>query len=42
MEDGVGMMNSDLELLPALFTFHEAIQAGIPKRYLCAMVSLGC
>jgi hypothetical protein len=37
----VDMTNSDLDLLPALFTYHEAIEAGIPKRHLYAMRSTG-
>lgn len=35
------MTNSDLDLLPALFTYHEAIEAGISKRHLYAMRSTG-
>ena len=37
----VNLTNSDLGLLPALFTYHEAIEAGIPKRHLYAMRSTG-
>jgi hypothetical protein len=37
----VDMANSDLDLLPALFTYHEAIEAGIRKRHLYAMRSTG-
>jgi hypothetical protein len=37
----VDMTNSGLDLLPALFTFHEAIEAGVPKRDLYAMRSAG-
>ena len=35
------MTSSDLDLLPALFTFHEAIEAGVPKRHLYAMRTAG-
>lgn len=35
------MANGDLDLLPALFTYHEAIQAGVSKRHLYAMRDAG-
>jgi predicted transcriptional regulator of viral defense system len=37
----IDVANSDLELLPALFTYREAIDAGISKRYLYAMRDTG-
>jgi hypothetical protein len=37
----IDMSNGALELLPALFTYHEALEAGVSKRRLYAMRGAG-